>query len=65
MKMSKIKEVLLKKRAILEEICREAHMVVEGQFGTDLSIESIESGRAPVLLNSLQKSYEILFFSPK
>ncbi|KAK4397360.1 microtubule-associated protein 3 [Sesamum angolense] len=43
-KMSKIKEVLLKKRLLLEEICREAHMVVEGQFGTDFSLESIESG---------------------
>ncbi|KAL0339361.1 UNVERIFIED_CONTAM: microtubule-associated protein 3 [Sesamum angustifolium] len=43
MKMSKIKEVLLKKRLLLEEICREAHMVVEGQFG-NFSLESIESG---------------------
>ncbi|KAI3449137.1 hypothetical protein Pfo_005802 [Paulownia fortunei] len=44
MKVSKIKEVVLKKRLILEEICRGAHMVVEGQFGTDLAVESIESG---------------------
>lgn len=43
MKMSKIKEVLLKKRLILEEICQGAHMIV-GQFGKDLSLESIESG---------------------
>ncbi|PIN15460.1 hypothetical protein CDL12_11895 [Handroanthus impetiginosus] len=43
-KVSKIKEVLLKKRLVLEEICRGAHMVVEGQFGRDLSVESIESG---------------------
>lgn len=47
MKMSKIKEVLLKKRLILEEICRGAHMILEGQCGKDLSIESIESGIAP------------------
>lgn len=47
MKMSKIKEVLLKKRLILEEICRGAHMIPEGQCGKDLSIESIESGTAP------------------
>lgn len=46
MKMSKIKEVLLKKRLILEEICHGAHMLV-GQFGKDLSLESIESGMAP------------------
>ncbi|KAK6142903.1 hypothetical protein DH2020_023251 [Rehmannia glutinosa] len=44
MKMSKIKEVISRKREILEEICRGAHMVVDGQFGTDLSVESIESG---------------------
>ncbi|KAG8363385.1 hypothetical protein BUALT_Bualt19G0016900 [Buddleja alternifolia] len=44
MKMSKIKEVLLKKRLVLEEICRGAHMLVEGQFAKDLSEEAIESG---------------------
>ncbi|XP_057805601.1 65-kDa microtubule-associated protein 3 isoform X2 [Salvia miltiorrhiza] len=44
MKMSKIKEVLLKKRLILEEICQGSHMIVEGQSGKDLSIECIESG---------------------
>lgn len=46
MKMSKIKEVLLRKKVKLEEICREAHMVV-GQFGEDFSLESIESGMSP------------------
>ncbi|KAL1546460.1 65-kDa microtubule-associated protein 3-like isoform X1 [Salvia divinorum] len=44
MKMSKIKEVLLKKRLILEEICHGSHMIVEGKSGKDLSTESIESG---------------------
>ncbi|XP_042002508.1 65-kDa microtubule-associated protein 3-like isoform X2 [Salvia splendens] len=44
MKMSKIKEVLLKKRLILEDICHGSHMIVEGKYGKDLSIESIESG---------------------
>lgn len=47
MKMSKIKEVLLKKRLILEEMCLGAHMIVGGQSGKDLSIESIESGISP------------------
>lgn len=46
MKMSKIKEVLLKKRLVLEEICRGAHMIVDGQFEANLSIKSIESGTA-------------------
>lgn len=43
MKISKLKEVVLKKRLALEEICRGAHMV-EGQLGELLSVESIESG---------------------
>ena len=47
MKTSKIKEVLMKKRLILEEICLKSHMVVEEQSIKDLSIESIESGIAP------------------
>ncbi|XP_051132439.1 65-kDa microtubule-associated protein 3 isoform X2 [Andrographis paniculata] len=42
-KMRKIKEVILKKRVILEEICRDAHMVVE-ELGEHLSVESMESG---------------------
>ncbi|GER26393.1 microtubule-associated protein 65-4 [Striga asiatica] len=44
MKMSKIKEVILRKQEVLEEICRGAHMVVNAQFGTDHPVESIESG---------------------
>lgn len=53
MKTSKIKEVLWKKRLVLEEICREAHMVVEGQLGSDLSVESVESGMIPDFLSRL------------
>ncbi|KAL8542709.1 hypothetical protein ACS0TY_003547 [Phlomoides rotata] len=44
MKMSKIKEVLLKKRLVLEEVCQGAHMLVDGHLEEDLSVESIESG---------------------
>ncbi|XP_042015541.1 65-kDa microtubule-associated protein 3-like isoform X2 [Salvia splendens] len=56
MKTSKIKEVLLKKRLILEEICLRSHMIVEGQYIKDLSIESIESGAisASYLLEELE-----------
>ncbi|XP_042011446.1 65-kDa microtubule-associated protein 3-like isoform X2 [Salvia splendens] len=56
MKTSKIKEVLMKKRLILEEICLKSHMVVEGQSIKDLSIESIESGAisASYLLEELE-----------
>lgn len=55
MKMSKIKEVLLKKRLVLEEICREAHMLVDGKFDADLSVESIESGTAISSKNKKRK----------
>ncbi|XP_059651539.1 65-kDa microtubule-associated protein 3-like isoform X2 [Cornus florida] len=44
MKLSKIKEVLLKKRSNLEEICRKAHMVDEALNTMDVSVEAIESG---------------------
>ncbi|KAL3615601.1 hypothetical protein CASFOL_041262 [Castilleja foliolosa] len=43
MKTSKIKDLILRKTEILEEICRGAHMAVDGKLG-DLSVESIESG---------------------
>ncbi|KAK4849053.1 hypothetical protein QYF36_020281 [Acer negundo] len=41
-KSVKIKEVILKKRLELEEICRKTHMVTEGH--QEYSIEAIESG---------------------
>ncbi|XP_075477724.1 65-kDa microtubule-associated protein 3-like [Primulina tabacum] len=42
-KLSKMKEVLSKKRVVLEEICRGAHMAVAVQHTTDLSVEAMES----------------------
>nr|XP_009604922.1 65-kDa microtubule-associated protein 3 isoform X2 [Nicotiana tomentosiformis]XP_016514581.1 PREDICTED: 65-kDa microtubule-associated protein 3-like isoform X2 [Nicotiana tabacum] len=44
MKSTKMKEVLLRKRLDLEEICRKAHMVIEIQHSVDFSVEAIESG---------------------
>ncbi|GMP61794.1 hypothetical protein CsSME_00024120 [Camellia sinensis var. sinensis] len=44
MKSSKIKEVILKKRSDLEELCRKAHMVAEAHDAVDYSVEAIESG---------------------
>ncbi|CAI9781578.1 unnamed protein product [Fraxinus pennsylvanica] len=44
MKSSKMKEVLLKKRSVLEDICRGAHIVVGEQISIDFSIETIEFG---------------------
>ncbi|KAK4483418.1 hypothetical protein RD792_010605 [Penstemon davidsonii] len=56
MKSSKMKEVLWKKSKVLEEICRGAHMVVEGQFAADHYVEAIESGAisSSVLLDQLE-----------
>ncbi|XP_009789952.1 65-kDa microtubule-associated protein 3 [Nicotiana sylvestris] len=44
MKSTKMKEVLLRKRLDLEEICRKAHMIIETQHSVDFSVEAIESG---------------------
>lgn len=44
MKSTKMKEVLLRKRLELEEICRKAHLVIETQNSVDFSVEAIESG---------------------
>lgn len=48
MKSSKIKEVLLKKKLHLDEICRVAHMVVDGHNLIDYSTETIESGKEKI-----------------
>lgn len=45
LKTSKIKEVILKKRLDLEELCRKAHMVAEAYGAMDYSVEAIESGK--------------------
>lgn len=44
MKSTKMEEVLLKKRLDLEEICRNAHLVIETQNSVDFSVEAIEPG---------------------
>ena len=49
MKSSKMKEVILKKRSDLEELCRKAHMVAEAQDAVDYSVEAIESGNRLLL----------------
>ncbi|GAA0145422.1 non-motor microtubule binding protein [Lithospermum erythrorhizon] len=45
-KSIKIKEVLLKKRVELEEICRATHIVVGPRDSVDFSVETIEAGSA-------------------
>ncbi|KAK9672750.1 hypothetical protein RND81_12G121600 [Saponaria officinalis] len=44
LKSSKMKELVLRKRAELEEICRKTHMVLEIDTETEHLIEAIESG---------------------
>lgn len=51
MKSSKMKEVLLKKRSVLEDICRASHIVVGEQNSIDFSIETIECGKSLVPLH--------------
>lgn len=44
LKSSKMKELVLKKRTELEEICRKTHMVIEADSAIEYAIEAIESG---------------------
>ncbi|KAL5811005.1 hypothetical protein ACOSQ4_027573 [Xanthoceras sorbifolium] len=44
LKSSKMKELVLKKRSELEEICRKTHMVPESECSMEYAIEAIESG---------------------
>ncbi|KAK9181660.1 hypothetical protein WN944_024799 [Citrus x changshan-huyou] len=44
LKTSKMKELVLKKRLELEEICRNTHMVPENDHSIEYAIEAIESG---------------------
>ncbi|GAV89413.1 MAP65_ASE1 domain-containing protein [Cephalotus follicularis] len=46
LKASKMKELVLKKRLELEEICRKTHMIPEADSATEYTIEAIESGAA-------------------
>ncbi|XP_060203445.1 65-kDa microtubule-associated protein 3 [Lycium barbarum] len=44
LKASKMKELVVKKRSELEEICRRMHMVADSDNAMDVAIEAIESG---------------------
>lgn len=46
MKSSKIKEVLLKKKSDLDELCRRAHIVSDEHSAMDFSVEALQSGRS-------------------
>ncbi|CAL5404904.1 unnamed protein product [Camellia sinensis] len=44
LKASKMKELVLKKRSELEEICRKTHLIPESDSAVEIAIEAIESG---------------------
>lgn len=44
LKTSKMKELVLKKRTELEEICRKVHLVPEIDSAVEYAVEAIESG---------------------
>lgn len=44
LKSSKMKELILKKKSELEEICRQSHMIAEAQSLKHFAIEAIDSG---------------------
>ncbi|PKI65777.1 hypothetical protein CRG98_013849 [Punica granatum] len=46
LKSSKMKELVLKKRAELEEICRKTHLIAEADTAVDYAIAAVESGGA-------------------
>ncbi|XWS32316.1 hypothetical protein CRYUN_Cryun23aG0149300 [Craigia yunnanensis] len=44
LKISRMKEIVLKKKVELEDMCRRTHMVMEALISADYSIEAMESG---------------------
>ncbi|XVF22701.1 hypothetical protein REPUB_Repub12eG0193700 [Reevesia pubescens] len=44
LKTSRMKEIFLKKKVELEDMCRRTHLVMEALISTDYSIEAMESG---------------------
>lgn len=44
LKATKMKELVLKKRMELDEICRKTHLIPEGDNEVEQAIEAIDSG---------------------
>jgi protein regulator of cytokinesis 1 len=49
LKASKMKELVLKKRTDMEELCRKAHIIPDSYAELDNSIKSMESGENGIL----------------
>lgn len=54
LKSSKMKELVLKKRTELEEICRKTHLVPEIDGAVEYAVEAIESGNILSIYFNLQ-----------
>ena len=52
LKSSKMKELVLKKRTELEEICRKTHLIPEIDGAVEYAVEAIESGNILYILMS-------------
>lgn len=52
LKSSKMKELVLKKRTELEEICRKTHLIPEIDGAVEYAVEAIESGTILSILTS-------------
>lgn len=53
MKSSKIMEVLMKKRADLEQLCRQARMPVVTNGAIDFSVDTLQSGKNLIINRTL------------
>ncbi|CAH1445646.1 unnamed protein product [Lactuca virosa] len=58
LKSSKMKELVMKKRTELEDICRKTHLITESDTSLEIAIEAIESG--VVDASSVLEQIEIL-----
>ena len=59
LKSSKMKELVLKKRSELEEICRKTHLVLDSDSEVEDAIEAIESGAVDVATILEQIEFQI------
>lgn len=64
-----MKELVLKKKGELEDICRKTHLIPESNNPIDIAIDAVESGNLYVLKISLVSSFNspfsfsVFFFS--
>ena len=54
LKSSKMKELVIKKRLELEEICRQTHMVTEALSIMEDSVEAMESGKNFIIVSCFE-----------